>query len=101
MIEKHDRHKKSKQDGAETRDSCEDDDRRSREQTAIFIHAGDSLPDHEDQRVDRAQEHVYEELQEKLLVVIANAIVDPGAVMVHPGDASLTDRAMMAKRRLY
>ena len=51
--------------------------------------------------MDRAQENVNEELQEKLLVVVTNAIVDPGAVMVHPGDAALTDRAMMAKRGLY
>ena len=101
LIKKHNGHKKSKQDSAETSDGCEDDDWRGREQAAIFVHAGNSLPDHKDQCVERAQENVDEELQEKLLVVVAYAIINPWAVMVHSGDTAFADGAMMAKRWLY
>ena len=48
-----------------------------------------------------AQEDVDEELEEELLVVVAYTVIDPRAVMVHSGNASLADRAVMAQGRLH
>ena len=50
--------------------------------------------------MDGAKEDVDEELEEELLIVVANAVVDPGAVVIHSRDAALADRAVMAEGRL-
>jgi hypothetical protein len=34
-----------------------------------------------------------------LLVVVAHTVVDPGTVVVHPGDAPLAGRAVVRLRR--
>ena len=47
-----------------------------------------------------SQKDVDEELQEELLVGVANAIVHPRAVMVHASDAPATSRAVVALRSL-
>lgn len=49
----------------------------------------------EDDGMEATQEDVDQELEEELLVVVTNAVVDPGAVVVHAGDTSLADRAVM------
>jgi len=36
-----------------------------------------------------------------LLIPVADAVVDPRAMMVHPGDALLASRAMMTLGNLY
>ena len=48
-----------------------------------------------------AQEDVDEELEEELLVVVAYTVIDPRAVMVHSGNATLADRTVMAQGRLH
>ena len=47
-----------------------------------------------------AKEDVDEELKEELLIVEADASVDPWAVMIHASDASPADGAMVALRGL-
>ena len=42
---------------------------------------------------------VEEELEEVLLVPLADAVVDPGAVVVHLADAPLADPAVVRPRR--
>ena len=59
------------------------------------------MPGHQHKGVERTQEDVHEELQEKLLVVVANAVVDPWTVVVHAGDASLTNRTVMTQGRFH
>ena len=49
----------------------------------------------------RAKPDVDQELEEKFLVIEANAIVDPRAVVVHSGDASLANRAVMTLWRFH
>ena len=46
--------------------------------------------------METAQENVNQEQQEVLLVVVADAVVHPGAVVVHAGDAALAGRAVVA-----
>jgi len=50
--------------------------------------------------VERAIEHVEQEEDEMFLSVEANAVVDPGTVVVHAADASLADRTVVTVRRL-
>lgn len=50
--------------------------------------------------MEAAEEDVDEEEQEVLLVVVADAVVHPRAMVVHAGDAPLAGRAVMALRRL-
>ena len=47
----------------------------------------------------RAQEHIDKELQEELLVIVANTIVYPGAMMVHASYTSLTNRTVVTEWR--
>ena len=53
---------------------------------------------YENQCVGAAQEGVDQEEQEVLLVVKANAVVDPGTVMIHTGNAPTARGAVMALR---
>ena len=48
----------------------------------------------------RAQEDIHQELKEEFLVIVADTIVDPWAVMVHSSNAAFADRAVMAQWRL-
>ena len=41
--------------------------------------------------MDRSEEDIDEELKEELLVVEADAVVDPRAVMIHTSNASAAD----------
>jgi hypothetical protein len=50
--------------------------------------------------VHTAHEDVNQEKNKVLLIVVAYTIIDPRTVMVHPSDASLTRRAMVALRHL-
>ena len=43
------------------------------------------------------QENIDQEQEEVLLIIETNAVVNPRAVMVHSGNASLASRAMMAQ----
>ena len=71
------------------------------EDSAVLVHAGDALPGDEHEGVRRAKEDVDEELEEELLVIKADAVVHPWAVMVHSGDASFANRAVMAQGRFH
>jgi hypothetical protein len=44
----------------------------------------------------RPEEDVDQKEKEVLLIVVANAVVYPRTVMVHPGDAALANRAVVA-----
>ena len=48
--------------------------------------------------METAKENVSQEEQEVLLVVVADAVVHPGAVVVHTGDAAIAGRAVVASR---
>ena len=48
----------------------------------------------------RPNKHIKQELEEVLLIIVADTIIYPWAMMVHFGDASLADAAVMAQRRL-
>lgn len=91
MVNKHNNDEEAEENGAEASDGRPDDLRRRRKDAAVFVHAADALPNHEDESVHGAKEDVDEELEEELLIVVADAVVDPRAVMVHAGDAALTD----------
>jgi len=43
----------------------------------------------------RPQKHIHQELKKELLVVETYTIVNPGAVMIHPGDTSAACGAVM------
>ena len=58
------------------------------------------LPYNEDQGMHRTQKNVDKELQEELLVIKADTIINPWAMVVHPGYAALTNRTVMAEWRL-
>lgn len=45
-------------------------------------------------------EHIYEQQHKEFAVPESNAVVDPGAVMVHVQDTPITGRAVMASLRL-
>ena len=67
----------------------------------MVIQAEASFHANHEEGMGGAKENIDEEKKEVLLIVEPNAVVDPGTVMVHLGDASLTDRAMVALWRLY
>lgn len=48
-----------------------------------------------------AKRCIHQEVPKKLVIVVANAVVDEGAVMIHPHDALIANFAMMGPRRLY
>jgi len=54
---------------------------------------------HEDQGVQGGRVQVQQEEQEVLLVPGANAVVHPGAVVIHSHNASATGHAVMRPRR--
>lgn len=47
-----------------------------------------------------AKRCIHQEVPKELVIVIANAVVDEGAVMIHPHDAFIANFAMMGPRRL-
>ena len=51
--------------------------------------------------MQRTQEHIDKELQEEFLVIIADTIVNPRAMMVHACYASFTNRTVVTERRFY
>jgi len=55
-------------------------------------------PGHQADGVSGEDSNVYEELDEVLLVLLADTVVDPGTVMVHPLDAVLADAAVVCPR---
>ena len=48
--------------------------------------------------MSRPQKHIHQELQEELLIVKPDTLIDPGAVMIHPGDTSAAGGAVMRQR---
>jgi hypothetical protein len=48
----------------------------------------------------RAIEHINQEEDEMLLIVVTNAIIDPRAMMIHSSNASFASRAVMRMGRL-
>ena len=66
----------------------------------MVIQAEASFHANHEEGMGRAKENIDEEKKEVLLIIKADAVVDPGAMMVHLRDASLADRAMVALRRL-
>ena len=91
LVYKHDSDEESEEYCTKASDSCNHNSRRGRKQEAVLIHADYSLPNHENESVNRSEEDIDEELEEELLVVKADAVVDPRAVMVHASDASAAD----------
>ena len=55
---------------------------------------------YEEKCVSRPQEHINQEEQKVLLVVVSNTVVYPRAVVVHTSHTSLTDAAVVALRGL-
>ena len=47
----------------------------------------------------RTQEHIDKELQEEFLVIIADTVVNPRAMVVHASYASFTNRAVVTEGR--
>ena len=60
------------------------------EHPTVVVEAIIRLLSYQDQGMNAAHEHVDQELEEKLLVVVANAVVYPGTVVVHSGYTTLT-----------
>ena len=54
---------------------------------------------HERNRIRRQKSDIEEEQEEIFLIPFPDAVVDPGAVMVHPPDAALARPAMVSPRR--
>ena len=51
-------------------------------------------------RLEGAEEGPEQEVEEVLMVEDPHAVAHPGAMMVHPADAGIADRAVMRPRRL-
>jgi hypothetical protein len=49
--------------------------------------------------VPTTQSHVNKELKEELLIVEANAVIHPRAMMIHSGDTVFADRTVMTHGR--
>ena len=60
------------------------------EHKACVIVAFVRLHSYQHECVHTANEHVNQEKNKVLLIIVAYTIIDPRAVMVHPSDASLT-----------
>lgn len=100
LVAKHDKDKQTEQYSHEQGRSRYQLLLELREDGAILIEAVLYLLSYDQEGVGAAQEDVYEEQKEVLLVVEANAVVDPRAVMIHPGNAPLADGAVVALRHL-
>ena len=48
--------------------------------------------------MEAPQKHIYQELQEELLVKVAYTVVNPRAVVIHSSNATLTNGAVMTQR---
>ena len=59
-----------------------------------------SLHPNQEECVSRPKEDVDQEQQKVLLVIVAHAVVDPWAVVVHSGNTPLTNAAVVALRGL-
>ena len=70
------------------------------EHRAVLTHARGALPHDQDQGMGTPEEHVDQKQDEVLLVVIAHAVVDPRAVVVHASDATLARAAVVAQGNL-
>ena len=70
------------------------------EHKACVIVALVRLHSYQDKCVHTAYKYVDQEKNKVLLIIVAHAIINPRAVMLHPSDASLTRRAVMALRHL-
>lgn len=68
------------------------------EEETVLVVAGVALPADQDEGVGAAEEDVEQEEQEVLLVVVADAVVDPRAVVVHPRDATFAGRTVVTLR---
>lgn len=64
------------------------------------VDASDKMVDCQEKCVAGDHCYVQSEEDEELLVVLANAVVDPRAMVVHLADASLAHAAMMSPLRL-
>ena len=64
------------------------------------LSVGDDFINKPKDRVDNRR-HCVEEQEHKIFPILeANAVVNPGAMMIHVEHASVTDRAVMASFRL-
>ena len=100
LVKEHDQDKEAEKQGQEYAGSGDDACRRLEEEITVAVETTPALHGDENHRVEAAQEDVDEELQEELLVGIADAVVHPRAVMVHASDAVAASRAVMALRGL-
>lgn len=100
LVAEHYHDEKTEQQGQKDREARDHDWERTRKQAAVSVHAVERVHDNQHKSMARPQKHVDEELQEELLVVEADAIVDPRAVVVHARYAAATSAAVVRGRRL-
>jgi len=90
----HDGREQSEQQGLEHEEQQEYDGGWRREDCAalpVAVDAGDEVVDREKEGVEGDDADVEGEEDEELLVLLTHAVVDPGAVVVHLLDTSLTN----------
>ena len=90
MVVKHYCHKDGEEQTQENGDTRDGNVAGLDEHPAVAAKAGIGLHCNEDYSMCASQEDVDEELQEELLIVVANAVIYPRTMVVHPCDTSLT-----------
>jgi hypothetical protein len=100
LVVKHHHHENAEQKGEDQGQNCNEQLRCLCKQEAIRVVAVVALPRDQDEGMRTACEDVDEEQEEVLLIVVTDAIVHPGTVVVHAGDAALAGRAVVALRDL-
>jgi hypothetical protein len=95
LVVKHDNHEDGEEQTQKDREARNDPGACLNEQPAVVAHAIVAFKSYHSDSVDTAKEDVDEEQEEVLLVIIANAVVDPGTVMVHPRNTSFARRTVV------
>ena len=89
MVVEHHAHENHEENAQEESEPTEENGSSLHEHKAVLIEAAVSLHSYQNDGVEAPKEDIDQEQEEVLLVIIPNAVVDPRAVVIHPGDASV------------
>ena len=89
MVVEHHAHENHEQDAQEQSEPTEENGGALHKHKAVLIEAAVSLHSYQNDGMQAPKEHIDQEQDKVLLIIIPNAVVDPRAMVVHSGDASV------------
>ena len=101
LVVEHHAHENHEEDAQEESEPTEEYGSTLHKHKAVLIEAAIGLHSYQNDCMEASKEDIDQEQDKVLLIIIPNAVVDPRAVVVHPGYASVASWAVMALRHFY